>query len=229
MTMQIESHNWASTIRAGADLAAQQVRSDVDVKETHVIWALLCEAAQTSSRAYSGPPRTGFPRKSIMPDAPDDVSHWHMMMAYIKGQVENAPEDRPTPPTPSAEQISRAEVILHIWHHYALRKKGARHRMKKAVYLKACGVADRKVRIRHRLHPASHPQCKRRGHARYVGGHTQVLIDYPTKSATFLGIIARGASGTRIAPFLWRQKKARLTRWEQPTGIRSKTATFSML
>ena len=81
-----------------------------------------------------------------MPDAPDDVSHWHMMMAYIKGQVENAPEDRPTPPTPSAEQISRAEVILHIWHHYALRKKGARHRMKKAVYLKACGVADRKVR-----------------------------------------------------------------------------------
>jgi hypothetical protein len=146
MTMQIESHNWASTIRAGADLAAQQVRSYVDVKETHVIWALLCEAAQTSSRAYSGPPRTGFPRKDIMPDAPDDVSHWHMMMAYIKGQVENAPEDRPTPPTPSAEQISRAEVILHIWHHYALRKKGARHRMKKAVYLKACGVADRKVR-----------------------------------------------------------------------------------
>jgi hypothetical protein len=142
----MSKHNWVATIRAGAELAAEQVRSDVEVKEEHVIWALLCEAAQTSARAYSSPPRTGLPQKSVMPEAPEDVSYWHMMMAYIKGQIEEAPATKPKPPIPSAEQISRAEIILHIWHHYALRKKGAKNRMKKAVYLKACGVPDRKVR-----------------------------------------------------------------------------------
>ena len=127
-------------------MAAAQVRSDVEVRAEHVIWALLREAAQVSSQAYSGPPRTGYPAKSVMPDAPDSVSQWQMMMAYIQGQVEDAPAVRARPPLPSAEQVTRSELILSIWHHHALRKKGARHRMKKAVYLKACGVPDRKVR-----------------------------------------------------------------------------------
>lgn len=142
----VAAHNWPATIRAGVEMAAEQVRSDVEVKETHVIWALLCEAAQTSARAYSGPPRTGYPKKSIMPDAPDDVSQWQLMMAYIQGVLEDAPSEKPRPPQPSSEQVTRSEIILHIWHHHALKNKGARHRMKKAVYLKACGVPDRKVR-----------------------------------------------------------------------------------
>lgn len=142
----MRTHNWATTIKAGSEMAAEQVRSDVEVTEAHVIWALLSEAAKTSARAYSGPPRTGYPNKSVMPDAPDDVSYWHMMMAYIQGQLENEPVDQARPPIPSAEQIGRAEIILHIWHHHALKNKGAKHRMKKAVYLKACGVPDRKVR-----------------------------------------------------------------------------------
>ena len=144
--MAIEKHNWPATIKAGVDMAAEQVRSDVQVKETHVMWALLREAATVSGRAYGAPPRSGWPVKSTMPDAPDDVSQWQMMMAYIQGQVEDAPAVKSRPPQPSMEQITRAEVILHIWHHHALKSRGARHRMKKAVYLKACGLPDRKVR-----------------------------------------------------------------------------------
>ncbi len=142
----VAGHNWAATIKAGAEMAAEQTRSDVEVRETHVIWALLKEAASVSARAYTAPPRTGFPTTSTMPDAVDDVSQWQMMMAYIQGQIEEAPADMSRPPLPSAEQISRAEIILHIWHHHALKRKGERSKIKKAVYMKACGVADRKVR-----------------------------------------------------------------------------------
>lgn len=145
-SMQVVSHNWSATIKAGADMAADQTRSDVEVREEHVIWALLKEAALVSGRAYAAPPRTGWPVKSTMPDAPDDVSQWQMMMAYIQGQVDEAPAASSRPPLPSAEQVSRAEVILHIWHHHALKRKGDKSRIKRAVYMKACGVNDRKVR-----------------------------------------------------------------------------------
>jgi len=141
-----ERHNWAATIKAGVEMAAEQTRSDVDVREHHVMWALLRDAASVSGRAYPAPPRTGWPSKSAMPDAPDDVSQWQMMMAYIQGQVEDAPSVESKPPMPSAEQVTRSEIILHIWHHHALRDRGGRHRIKKAVYLKACGVSDRRVR-----------------------------------------------------------------------------------
>lgn len=144
--IDIRQHNWSATIKAGADMAAEQTRADVEVKEQHVIWALLKEAATVSGRAFKAPPRTGWPTKSTMPDAPDDVSQWQMMMAYIQGQIEEAPAVTSKPPLPSADQISRAEVILHIWHHHALKRKGERSKIKKAVYMKACGVPDRKVR-----------------------------------------------------------------------------------
>lgn len=142
----MERHNWPATIRAGVEMAGEQVRSDVTVKETHVMWALLKEAAQVSSLAYRAPPRSGLPIKSTLPEAPDDVSQWQMMMAYIRGQVEDAPSVRARPPQPSIEQITRAEIILHIWHHFALKRKGERSKIKRAVYLKACNVPDRKVR-----------------------------------------------------------------------------------
>lgn len=141
-----ERHNWPATIKAGVEMAGEQVRSDVAVKETHVMWALLKEAAMVSSIAYRAPPRSGWPQKSTLPDAPDDVSQWQMMMAYIRGQVEDAPAVESRPPQPSLEQITRADIILHIWHNHALKRKGERSKIKRAVYLKACGVADRKVR-----------------------------------------------------------------------------------
>jgi hypothetical protein len=81
-----------------------------------------------------------------MPDTPDDVTQWQLVSAYLRGEVGEMPIDESKPPMPSAEQISRAEVVLYLWHHHALPHKGDRSRMKRAIYLKACGVPERKVR-----------------------------------------------------------------------------------
>lgn len=142
----LRNHDWQRTIRAGAEMAAEMVRSDVRADERHVIWALLVEAAQVSRRAYTSPPRTRLPSKSALPEAAEDVTYWHRIMAYLRGEIEEMDAGTTRPPLPTAEQISRCEIILHIWHHYALVRKGDRSRIKRAVYLKACGVPDRKVR-----------------------------------------------------------------------------------
>ena len=46
---------------------------------------------------------------------------------------------------PSAKQITRAEVMLELWHHVALVDTGDRKRLKRAVYLKASGMRPRAV------------------------------------------------------------------------------------
>ncbi|KGM50651.1 hypothetical protein [Pseudooceanicola atlanticus] len=142
---KLAENDLRAMIAAGTEMAQDMVRSDVKMDESHVMWALLCEAADVSSRAFTAPPRTGFPAKSAMPDAPDDVSYWHLMMAYIKGEVEDAPSEVSAKPIPSSQQIDRATFVLDVWHGYALSRKGAKSRLKKAVYLKACGVRDRSV------------------------------------------------------------------------------------
>ncbi len=143
---RLRGHDWRRTIAEGVELAKDQVRSDVTLDETHVMWALLCEAAQVSSIAYSGPPRTGMPAKSALPEAPDDVTMWQRISAYLRGEVEDLPEIEARPPRPSAEQVTRSEIILEVWHRFCLQRFGERSKMKKAVYLKACGQPDRKVR-----------------------------------------------------------------------------------
>ena len=140
----LANHDWRRTIAVGVDLAKDMIRSDVEMSERHVMWALLCHAAKVSQIAYPAPPRLGFPAKSAMPDAPDDVTQWQLIAAYLKGEVEEMPVDQSRPPMPSAEEISRADVVLHVWHRCALGDRGAK--AKRAVYLKACGVPDRKVR-----------------------------------------------------------------------------------
>lgn len=138
--------DWSKAVRAGVELAKDQVRRDRVIGERDVMWALLCEAAQTSSLAFKGTPRLGFPSKSAMPDAPDEISYWAQLTAYLQGQVEDMPVEASRPPQPTAEQVSRAHVILDVWHAHALKDIGNWRRTKKAVYLKACGVKDRKVR-----------------------------------------------------------------------------------
>lgn len=135
--------NWSRAITDGIELAQEMVRRDVEVTKEHVMFALLCEAARVSA-CYSAPPRTGFPGKSSMPDAPDEISYWAQIAAYLRGEVQEIVTDRPKF-TPSAEQHTRAEAILEIWHKHALARKGNRSRIKKAVWLKACGVASKKV------------------------------------------------------------------------------------
>lgn len=151
--------DWDRVLIHGATLAAKEARVGADLKATDAMWALLKEAAQVSAIVHPNPPRTGWPVKSAMPDATVEVTTWHLMMSYIRGTLEEKPEIKSRPPQPSPHEVTRAEAVIDLWHVAALRTMGDWRKMKKAVYLKACGVPDRKVRAvtgytRQRLHTA---------------------------------------------------------------------------
>ena len=139
-------HDWRTTVRDGTQMAQQNAKRGVVVDGTHIVWELLKEAATVSRIAYSSPPRTGFPMKSALPDGVDDVTVWQMVSAYLRGEVENLPSSDTKAPRPTAKQITRAEVMLELWHKVALNDKGDRKRLKRAVYLKASGMRPRVVR-----------------------------------------------------------------------------------
>ena len=86
------------------------------------------------------------PKLSALPDGADEVTVWQMVSAYLRGEVENLPSSDTKAPRPTAKQITRAEVVLELWHKVALNDKGDRKRLKRAVYLKASGMRPRAVR-----------------------------------------------------------------------------------
>ena len=143
--LKIKNHNWQKTLRDGETLALDNKKADAVLRDHHIAWELLKEAAKVSRLTYSAPPRTGFPSTSSLPDAPDDVTQWQLMSAYLKGDIESLPSSQTKASRPSSEQIDRSELILYLWHHYALIRKGDRSRIKRAVYLKANGVKTQKI------------------------------------------------------------------------------------
>ena len=118
------------------------------VDGTHIVWELLKEAATVSRIAYSSPPRLGLPAKSALPDGVDEVTVWQMISAYLRGEVENLPSSDTKAPRPTAKQITRAEMMLEMWHKLAVNDKGDRKRLKRAVYLKASDMRPRLVRTK---------------------------------------------------------------------------------
>ena len=146
--IRLRNHDWRSTIKDGTQAAEQAARNGVIVDGSHIVWELLREAMAVSRIAYSAPPRTGFPAKSTLPDGADEATVWQLTSAYLKGEIENLPSSETKAPRPSAQKVTRAEVILELWHHVALIDKGDRKRLKRAVYLKASGMRPRAVRDR---------------------------------------------------------------------------------
>ena len=145
---RLQGHDWRSTIRDATQAAEQNIRQGVAVDGRHIVWEMLREAANVSRIAYSAPPRLGLPAKSALPDGVDEVTVWQMVSAYLKGEIENLPSAETNTPRPTAKQVTRAEVILELWHHVALHDKGDRKRLKRALYLKASGMRPRAVRDR---------------------------------------------------------------------------------
>ena len=145
ITLKIKNHNWNKTLRDGETLALDNKKADAVLKDHHIAWELLKEAAKVSRLTYSAPPRTGFPSTSSLPDAPDDVTQWQLMSAYLRGDIESLPSSQTKDSRPSSEQIDRSELILYFWHHHALIRKGDRSRIKRAVYLKANGVKTQRI------------------------------------------------------------------------------------
>ena len=143
---RIRNFDWKRAYRAGEDLAIDQVRRGDPVDDRAIMWALLCEACDVARITYSAPPRSGLPQKSTMPESPAEVTDWQLISAYLKGELDEMPTTDATPPQPTAAQVTRSEIVLEVWHRAALSDRGDWARIRKAVYLKACGVPDRKVR-----------------------------------------------------------------------------------
>lgn len=136
---------WESYVQEGWRIAPSFLRSDTTVTDEHAMWALLCQAADTTARAFRSGFPLGYPGKSAMPDAPDDVTEWQLMMAYYRGEILEAPTTENRPPPPPASAITRAEHVLDVYHRVALRRFGDWKRMRKAVYLKATKCPEPKI------------------------------------------------------------------------------------
>lgn len=157
----LRAFDWQRALLRAVEPAAEDMRRGQEMTERDIWWHMLKDAAQVSRIAYSGPPRSGYPVKSAMPDAPKEFTEWQRMAAYLRGELDEMPVTESRPPQPSAAQITQAEMVLRVWHIAALRDKGDWSRIKRAVYLKACGVPDRKIRAvtgltKQRIH---HAKC----------------------------------------------------------------------
>ena len=132
--------DWRRTLLHGVTLAAEDRDfADEDPASWQAVWCLLKEAAQVS-RSFDGPPRSDYPEKAIWPDAPDEVTHYQRMAAYLRGEVDEAPSDEPLPPIPSAAEVTRADMVLDAWHRWALRRGGHPHPHKRHIYRLASGA-----------------------------------------------------------------------------------------
>jgi hypothetical protein len=143
MTYQQRAFDWRRALVHGVDLVAQNNPPDAEWHTWQAMWELLREAAETSKIAYAAPPRSGYPAKSLMPDATDDITYWQRMAGYVRGELEDAPTDRPRPPMPSAAAVSRCDAVLYAWHHGTPRVP---IKFKRPIYMRACGVPPRKIR-----------------------------------------------------------------------------------
>ena len=131
--------DWRRAMLHGITLASDNLREYDEPEAWIAMWSLLCEAARVS-RAFDGPPAMGFPDKSSLPEAPDEVTPWQKQMAYLRGELDELPEDEPTPPAPTSAEVSRAEAVLDLWHSHALRRGAYPHPAKRHIYRLADGA-----------------------------------------------------------------------------------------
>lgn len=141
------TYDWQRAFRAGAELARDDRRLG-DTPEA-VMWVLLRDAFRVS-RFFAGTPRAGYPSKSSMPDAPDEITVWQQISAYLRGEVDELPEYEPSPVRPSAEECTRADHVLRLFH-AATSAWGTNSRRRKSVAALAMGMRKRAVSSRYGL------------------------------------------------------------------------------
>lgn len=146
---KMRSHDWHITLKDGEELARKNIRSDKPVTMPRIAWELLREAAFVSRVSYAAPPRSGFPSRSAMPESVDEVTHWALISAFLRGELDTLPEDSSKAPRPSSVQIDRADVILDLWHQVALVHLGDKKRLRRAVYEMALGLKSQKICAAH--------------------------------------------------------------------------------
>lgn len=142
---RLAAFDWKRAQMIGLDMAFEASRQGQDVTDKDVWWALFKEAVEVAALSYMAPPRGAYPSRSSMPEAPDEISSWAKLMAYVRGQIEDMPVTHSRAPQPSVAQITRAEMVLDVWHTAALRNLGDWKRLRKALYLRAGGCPPRKI------------------------------------------------------------------------------------
>ncbi|GGX63173.1 hypothetical protein GCM10007385_35380 [Tateyamaria omphalii] len=139
--------DWVRARKTGEDLARQQIRRGDPLDDRAIMWALLCDAVSVASVAYRGPPFQNWPGKSAMPEGIDEVTVWHKVAAYLRGELEEMPEVESRQPMPDAWSVTRSEAVLALYHRHALVDKGDWADIRKAVFLRASGLSDKRVRL----------------------------------------------------------------------------------
>lgn len=139
MTLMIRRFDWRRALLHGVTLAAENHRDHDTPEAWTAMWELLREAAAVS-RSWDAPPRSGFPDRGSWPETPDEITTWQRQMAYLQGTLDEAPQEEPEPPVPSAAEVTRAEAVLNLWHDSALIVGGQPHRHKRAVWRLAEGA-----------------------------------------------------------------------------------------
>lgn len=133
--------DWDKALRFGMASAGDFVRSGTAITDEVIVWTLLIHATKVS-KVYPSPPRSDYPSKSAMPDSQDEISFWHKMAAFVRGELDEAPAVSWQRPMPSAEDITRADEVLEVWH----KAVSLGIHKKKALYLRACGVKTDMIR-----------------------------------------------------------------------------------
>jgi len=141
------SFDWQRAFRAGADLARDDRRLG-DTPEA-IMWVLLRDAFRVS-RFFAGTPYLGYPSKSSMPEAPDEITVWQQISAYLRGEVDELPEYEPSPVRPSAEECTRADHVLRLFHSVTS-AWGTNSTRRKSVAALAMGMRKRTVTSRYGL------------------------------------------------------------------------------
>lgn len=156
--------------RYGATLAQREVRRDRRILPEDVMWALFCEAVETS-RSLPGPPRVTLPRKSAWPDSPDEESYFARVMRLIKaGEPLDEAAGQPPRISPSAARMTRHDVVMALWHRHALRGMGDWKRQRAALWAYAAGARSSKVCLKYGLTRTGLTRLKRRAMAEMLKG-----------------------------------------------------------
>jgi hypothetical protein len=135
------------TLRTVDELAEIHVRIDQDITDVDRMWGLFVEAVETA-RSLPGIPRLSGPVKSAMPEAPDEVTYWDVVAAYIRGDTEEMPEVE-TRSAATRAQMTRHDLVMAYWHSAALRGKGDWRRLRRALWDYARGEKRGRVLRNH--------------------------------------------------------------------------------
>lgn len=133
----------ARLVQRAEELAEQYKWGNGPITDKDRMWGLFCHSVRVA-QLWPSPPRSGYPARSTMPDAPDDVTYFQKVrLALEQGESLSEIGDKPTF-TPDAFDQSLAEFIIEGSHSDCLKVADGK-RLRAALTSLAAGVKPQKV------------------------------------------------------------------------------------